>query len=104
MTTKPEVKLPELSEHLSESMMKFGVAYRRGSALDRVFHLTQLQDAIKACAQEYGTLCYEAGLAAGRGQAGQQEVNIGSVPPCVLRSRNSEPSSITVRSAAKDVS
>src|SRR3954451_16475535 len=37
-------------------------------------------------------------------QPRQHDVNMGSVPPLVLRSRNSEPSSMTVRSAAKEVS
>jgi len=61
MTTKPELRFPELPNPDPICMPSGWIRYT--------------EDALK----QYGTLCYEAGLAAGRGKAGQHQLEKGDI-------------------------
>jgi|SRR6185437_11479846 len=69
MTATNEVKLPELPKG----------EYRSNGEICPGWSYTFTEDEMK----DYGTLCYEAGLAAGRGQAGQQIEYYASLPQAV---------------------
>ena len=69
MTTKPEVKLPEFPA-LPEKGANTWWSVAQGKAVGDAYKADQMQ----AYAMQYGTLCYEAGLAAVRVQAGQSRM------------------------------
>jgi hypothetical protein len=65
MTTTNEVKLPELPRG----------EYRSNGEICADWQYTFTDDEMRDYAKQYGTLCYEAGLAAGRGQAGRHDID-----------------------------